>query len=284
MAHLGRTNHLIIIRDADQGFYLDGGELGEILLPTRYVPEDVEQGDEIEIFLYRDSEDRLLATTEKPYCEAGQFANLKVLDVHPTAGVFLDWGLPKDLLLPYHEQLGSLAPGDSVVVYVMLDKKSDRIVATAKFNRFLNKTRPYYDDGDEVDLLIYEKTPLGFNAIVNNRHRGLLYHSDLQREVKIGERMLGYIRSVRDGDKIDLSLNASGYERVTNLTDQIMVALRQNDGRLDLGDRSPPEEIKRVFGTSKKAFKQAIGALYKKRMIDISGTGIRLVESEQENP
>jgi len=236
----------------------------------------------MEVFLYRDSEDRLVASTETPKCEVGQYATMEVIDVHPKAGAFLDWGLSKDLLLPYHEQTKEVKTGDRVVVYVMLDKKSNRIVATAKFNRFLNKTRPYYDDGDQVDLIIFEKTPLGYNAIINHRHRGLLYHSDVNRELRIGESLEGYVRSVRDEDKIDLSLEPSGYGRVSNLTDQILLALQQNQGNLDIGDRRSPEEIKRVFGTSKKAFKQAIGALYKKRQIDISGTGIRLVENETE--
>ncbi len=277
MADIGKTNRLVITRDSNQGYYLDGENLGEILLPNRYVPVELEQGEEIEVFIYRDSEDRLVATTEKPICEVGEFAALEVLSVNEKIGAFLDWGLPKDLLLPFAEQLGRVRPGQNVVVYVILDERSDRIIATEKTNRFLNKTTPEYESGDAVSLIVMEPTPLGYNCLVNGAHRGLLYHSDLKKTLKIGQTEEGFVKKVRGGGQIDLSLSESGFGRVLSLSDQILDALKESDGRLDVGDRSSPEKIYQIFGTSKKAFKKAIGTLYRKKLITLSKDGIELV-------
>lgn len=278
MAELGRTNRLVIVRDSDHGFYLDGEELGEILLPTREVPEDVEQGDEVEVFLMRDSEDRLIATSQKPWCEVGDFAALEVKSVHPKVGAFLDWGMPKDLLLPFREQLGRVKEGQLVIVRVLLDKVSDRIVATARTNRFLNQTFPPYGIGEEVSLIVQERTPLGYLAIVNQRHRGLLHESHLRHPLQIGEELSGYIAKVKEDGKIDLSLDAVGYGRVTNLSDRILEELQQAGGELGIGDKSSPEEIRNRFDTSKKAFKQALGALYRDRKIVLEPNRISLVD------
>jgi len=277
MADIGKTNRLVITRDSNQGYYLDGENLGEILLPNRYVPVELEQGEEIEVFVYRDSEDRLVASTEKPICEVGEFASLEVLSVNEKIGAFLDWGLPKDLLLPFAEQLGRVRPGQRVVVYVMLDDRSDRIIATEKTNRFLSQTAPEYEAGDAVSLIVMERTPLGYNCLVNGAHRGLLYHSDLKKPLKIGQTEDGFVKKVRGGGQIDLSLSESGFGRVLSLSDQILDALQESGGRLDVGDRSSPEKIYQIFGTSKKAFKKAIGTLYRKKLITLSKDGIELV-------
>jgi len=276
MANIGKTNRLVIVRASDQGYYLDGGKLGEILLPNRYVPEEVEQGDELEVFVYRDSEDRLVATTDKPFCELCQFAALEVLSVHQKIGAFLDWGLPKDLLLPFAEQGQRVKPGRKVVVYVMCDRRSNRIIATTKTNRFLNQTPPDYEPGQSVSLIVMERTPLGFNCVVNQAHRGLLYHSDLKESLKIGREMNGFVKKVRDSGQIDLSLSEDGFGRVLSLSDQILDALRENGGRIDIGDRSSPETIRRVFATSKKTYKKALGTLYRKRLIRIGDDRIEL--------
>lgn len=274
MAELGRTNRLVIVRDSDHGFYLDGGDLGEILLPRVETPDDVEQGDEVEVFVGRDSEDRLVATKQKPVCEVGDFASLEVKSVNPNVGAFLDWGLPKDLLLPFREQLRRVRPGERVLVRVVLDEVSNRIVASARTNRYLNRTRPRYQTGDEVSLIIQERTPLGWLAIVDQQFRGLLHENQVQRPLRVGESLPGYIAALKEDDKIDLSLEPVGYGRVTGLSERILAELKSRGGRLDLDDRSPPEEIRRAFGCSKKAFKQAVGALYRQKRVRFEDGGI----------
>ncbi|NNC90192.1 MAG: GntR family transcriptional regulator [Akkermansiaceae bacterium] len=284
MAEIGQWNTLVALEESDRGLLLDGGEHGKILAPSRYLPEDAEPGEEFKVFVYPDSEDRLIATTEQPLAQVGEFACLEVLSVHPRAGAFLDWGLAKDLLLPYAEQLGPVRAGQRVVVAVALDERSNRVIATMRTHRHLDRSRPDYHEKQAVDLLIAERTPLGFNAIVNQRHMGLLYHTDLAAPLQIGESMEGYVRAVRPDGKIDLGLDRTGYGRVKTLGDDILEALRNGGGYLAMGDKSPPEEIRQVFGTSKKAFKQALGALYKQRRIRFEGTGIRLEDGAMGSP
>lgn len=279
MARLGKTNTLLIVRDSDFGFYLDGGELGEILLPNAEVPPGVEQGDEVEVFVSRDSEDRIVATVQKPVVEVGQFAALEVKSINSNIGAFLDWGLSKDLLLPFREQPFHVRVGQLALVYVMIDEVSNRIVATLKTNRFLDKTRATYQTGEAVTFLIQERTPLGYMAIVNQAHRGLLHESRISRPLKIGERFEGYIAAMKEEGKIDLSLEPVGYGRVTDLSGQILKRLEENGGRLGLGDKSSPDEIRRSLQTSKKAFKQALGALYRKRLIEIEDREISLLKN-----
>ncbi|MDA8908608.1 S1-like domain-containing RNA-binding protein [bacterium] len=282
MAQLGKTNTLLIVRDSDFGFYLDGGELGEILLPNAEVPQGVEQGDEVEVFVSRDSEDRIVATVQKPVVEVGQFAALEVTAVNSNIGAFLDWGLSKDLLLPFREQPFHVRVGQLAVVYVMIDEVSNRIVATLKTNRFLDKTRADYQVGEPVSFIIQERTPLGYMAIVNQAHRGLLHESRISRPLKIGETFDGYIAAMKEQGKIDLSLEPVGYGRVTDLSGQIMEKLGQNGGHLKVSDKSSPEEIRRMFQTSKKAFKQALGALYRKRLIEMKDGGISLLKKSDD--
>tara|TARA_R110002096_G_scaffold92332_5_gene208760 strand:+ start:41 stop:898 length:858 start_codon:yes stop_codon:yes gene_type:complete len=282
MAQLGKSNHLVVIRDSDHGFFLDGEELGELLLPTCEVPEGFEQGDIVDVFVARDSEDRLVATTRKPKCEVGEFAALEVVAVHPRAGAFLDWGLAKDLLLPFKEQVEKVKEGEFAVIRVMHDTVSDRIVATTRINRFLNQTQPLYCTGDSVALIIQERTPLGFMAVIDQRFRGLLHNSQIQRPVRIGDTFEGFIAVVHDDGKIDLSLEQVGYGRVTELTDLILERLKQKGGRIEVSDKSSPEEIRRVFSTSKKAFKQAVGALYRKRLIKLDGASLVLTKTKND--
>lgn len=273
-AQLGKINRLIILRDSDHGFYLDGGELGEILLPNREVPEDVEQGDEVEVFISRDSEDRIVATSSRPVCEVGDFVMLEVKAVNRKIGAFLDWGYPKDLLLPFREQLRRVKPGEKVLVHVYLDEVSNRIVASARTNRFLNKRRPEYDIADEVSLLIQEETPLGYMAIIDGQFRGLLHRERVSRTLRVGEKYDGYIAALKPDEKIDLSLEPIGYRRVTTLGDRIMAELDEEGGKLPFGDKTAPEEIRNQFGVSKKAFKQALGALYRERKIKVAPDSI----------
>jgi len=277
MALLGKINQLIILRESDHGFYLDGGPLGEILLPTREVPADVEQGDEVPVFVSRDSEDRIVATTLLPLCQVGEFAGLKVIEVNDRIGAFLDWGLPKDLLLPFAEQSKKVRTGERVVVRVIVDEKTNRIIATSKLGRYLDKTAPRYETGQPVTLLVLEKTPLGYAAVIDGKHRGLIHESEVHRPLEPGDKLQGYVRALREDYKIDLSLEPVGYSRVTDLSDRILEVLRSRGGRIAVGDESSPDVIRDTFGSSKKAFKQAIGHLYKKRLIEVSPESIALV-------
>ena len=283
MAFLGQRNLLPIVRAAPPGLYLDGGTHGEILLPSRYIPAGAVPGGKIDVLVYRDSEDRLVATTEKSHAVVGEFACLKVLGVNPRVGVFLDWGLAKDLLLPPREQDGPLNPGDWVVVQVALDEKTDRLIASARINRRLDLTPPNYHEGESVRLLVASKSPLGFNLIVNHAHRGLIYNTDLPVPLKVGQRVEGYVRSIRPDGKLDIALGRAGYRRIASCTEQVMEKLTAAGGRMPYHDNSIPEEIRDAFGMSKKAFKQAIGALYRERRILIEPDGIRLAPAEPES-
>lgn len=277
MALLGRINQLIILRESDHGFYLDGGLLGEILLPTREVPADVEQGDAVPVFVSRDSEDRIVATTQLPLCQVGDFAGLKVIEVNPRIGAFLDWGFPKDLLLPFGEQTRKVGTGERVVIKVIIDEKTNRIIATSKLGRYLDKTAPRYETGQPVTLIVLEKTPLGYAAIIDRKHRGLIHESEVHRPLEPGDELQGYVRSVREDYKIDLSLEPVGYSRVTDLSDRILEVLRDKGGHIAIGDQSSPDAIRATFGASKKAFKQAVGHLYKRRLIEVNPGSITMV-------
>lgn len=284
MAFIGQRNHLAVVRESSSGLHLDGGELGEILLPGRYIPRDRAVGDKLSVFLYRDSEDRLVATTETPLAMVGDFAALRVVSVNRQIGAFLDWGLAKDLLLPFREQPHPVHVGQQVVVCVCLDPKTDRIVASARLNRHLSHDTPAYSDGQPVSMLITSRSPLGYNAIVENAHRGLLYHEGLAAPLEVGQRLKGFVRTVRPGGKIDLSLDAQGYQRVAGLVGRIVEALEQNGGRLAFDDASSPAAIREAFGVSKGAFKQALGKLYKQRRICFEKPGIRLLENSSWSP
>jgi predicted RNA-binding protein (virulence factor B family) len=276
MAILGKRNLLTIVREGPPGYFLDDGEGGEILLPGKYIPAGSKPGETIEVFIYRDSEDRLVATTETPLAMVGDFAALKIVDISPGIGAFLDWGLEKDLLLPRREQGGFRNVGETVVVHVFLDEKSDRIVASTRLQRWLSKAPPAYAKDHPVALLVAGRTPLGYKAVVENLYQGLLYGSELSSPLETGSRLDGFVKAVRPDGKLDLSLDRSGFARVGPITDQILEALKAAGGHLPYNDSSPPDAIRSAFGISKKAFKQAIGTLYRKRLIEIVGDGISL--------
>lgn len=279
MALLGKFNLLRVVRSATPGFYLDGGPLGEILLPGSLIPAGAKVGGDVEVFVYRDSEDRLVATPQKPIAQVGEFAALRVVSINPRIGVFLDWGLDKDLLLPVREQTGPLMRGERVVVRVMIDERSQRIVASARLNRHLNLARPTYAEGQAVSLIVAGETPLGYNVIVENAHSGLLYKSDLGQRLSLGATFQGYVRRVREDGKIDAALDRAGHQRIASYTDVVMEKIQSAGGRLPLNDDSSPEQIRASVGMSKKAFKQAIGSLFKARRIVIEQHGIRITDT-----
>ncbi|WP_319509673.1 S1-like domain-containing RNA-binding protein [uncultured Draconibacterium sp.] len=278
MAEIGKFNTLNIIRETDNGVYLDGGDHGEILMPRKYVSEEMKEQGTAEVFVYTDSEDRLVATTEKPLATVGEFARL---EVKATAkfGAFLDWGLAKDLLVPFSEQRTKMQEGNSYWVYVYLDLLTNRVVASAKLHKFLDNTPPEYVKGQEVSLIITEETDLGFKAIVNLEHTGILYKNQVFRKLEIGSQTKGYIAKVRNDEKIDLLLEEPGYEKVDSISQKILAELEANNGFMAVSDKSSPEMIKAMFGISKKNFKKAIGGLYKKRLISFVSDGIKLLKS-----
>jgi hypothetical protein len=284
MAIIGRRNRLSIERSSGPGLYLNGGDLGEILLPGRYIPVDVKPGDKLDVFVYLDSEDRLVATTEIPKVMVDEFACLKVISINTRVGAFLDWGLAKDLLLPFSEQEVPVRAGKTVTVFVYLDPQSNRIVASTRLKRHLNRSGNTYQEKQPVNLLIIAQTPLGYNAIVDNDRLGLLYHNTVGIPLTVGQQMKGFVRVVREDGKLDLSLDQQGYQRVQPLKLQIVSALKENGGRLDFDDDTSPLVIREKFKCSKNAFKQALGALYKSRRIEFTRPGIKLLDNTTFSP
>ena len=256
--------------------YLDGGDEGEILLPSRYVPEGCKPGDELEVFIYLDSEERPVATTLTPKAKVGDFAFLEVAWVNQY-GAFLDWGLMKDLFCPFREQKMKMEKGKGYIVHVHTDDESYRIMASAKVEHYLDNTMPEYKRGEEVDLLVWQKTDLGFKVIINNRHGGLVYRDRVFRDIHTGDRLKGYIDNVRKDGKIDVTLQPTGKRQTAEFGETLLQYLKDNGGACDLGDKSAAEDIYSRFGVSKKVFKKAVGDLYKKRLITIGDNGIKLV-------
>jgi uncharacterized protein len=275
MAEIGKQNTLRIDRELDFGVYLDGEELGDILLPRRYVPEDCKVDDLIDVFVYFDSEDRIIATTEKPTITIGEFGMLKVLAVNEI-GAFLEWGLLKDLLVPFSEQKQKMEVGKSYLVYAYIDHVTNRIVASAKIDKFLDNIPADYTVGQAVDLIIENQTDFGYKAIINNSHWGVLYKNEVFQSLEKGQHIEGFIKKIRDDDKIDLCLDKPGLEKVDILSEKIINVLKEKNGFIALSDKSPAELIYDIFGVSKKTFKKAIGALYKQRLIIIENEGIRI--------
>ena len=273
---LGDFNSLRVVKRVDFGIYLDGGEEGEILLPTRYVPEEVSIGDELEVFIYLDQDERLIATTEKPLAKVGDFAYLEVKWVNEY-GAFLGWGLMKDLFCPFREQKKRMVLGQSYIVHVHIDEESYRIVASAKVERYLSEEHPHYRHGDEVDLLIWQKTDLGFKAIIENMYSGLLYDSEIFQTLHTGDVLKAYVKQVREDGKIDLILQKPGFEKIDDFSKTLHRYITEHGGWIGLTDKSPAEEIYDTFGVSKKTFKKAVGDLYKKRLILLHEDGIELV-------
>lgn len=277
MVKVGKYNILEVLKEVDFGIYFDGGEAGEILMPKQYVPEGTKPGDELYVFIYLDSEDRIIATTLNPYVTVGSFAYLQVLHVDKV-GAFLDWGLPKDLFVPFREQKLNMQAGEWHVVYVYHDEKTNRIVASAKIDKFISKDEPDLEVNNEVDLLIYQRTDLGYKAIINNTYTGLLYDSELVNPIKVGDRMTGYIKQIRPDFKIDLALRKQvGSDGMGEVADLILEKINSNGGFMAIGDKSSAEDIYTIFGLSKKAFKKALGNLYRQRKITIDNDGVRSV-------
>lgn len=279
MIKIGKTNNLKVVKKVDFGLYLDGGESGEILLPKRYVDESMEVGDKLDVFIYCDSEDRLVATTEKPLIEVGEFGLLKAVEVN-RVGAFMEWGLQKDLLVPFREQSQEIRVGGSYVVYAFLDNATKRIVGSTKLNKYVGNRIPRYSEGDTVDILAVHKTDLGYKVIVDNLFWGMIYNNDLFDPLSPGDRIPAYVKTVREDGKIDVTLRERGGERVFQLANRIMGYLRDTSGEMALSDSSSPEEIKAVFQCSKKDFKKALGYLYKKGKILIADGGVTLSPSD----
>jgi len=275
MVRPGTYNNLTVTKLVDFGVYLDGDVYDEILMPKRYVPEGCKEGDQVLVFIYFDSEDRVVATTEIPKAVVGDFAAMNVVAVN-ALGAFMDWGLMKDLFVPFREQKYKMEEGKTYMVYVMYDADSDRIIGTSKIDRFLNLEPATFIDGDDVELQIAYRTPLGYMAIINNTHFGLLYTNEIFQPLEIGQILPGFIKKMREDERIDLCLQKTGYDRVLDITDEILVKLRDAGGTLKVTDKSSAEAIYAQFAISKKTFKKAVGSLYKDRLIIIEEDGITI--------
>ena len=272
----GLKANLRVLRETSSGLFLDGGSLGDILLPGKFIPPSTLPDSFLEVFLHHDSEDRLVATTQTPLARLGEVAGFEVVGIRPGIGAFLDWGLEKDLLLPLREQSRHLVLGEWVVAMVVNDPVSNRLMATMRLQRHLHKNTPDYIPGQAVDLVIAEETDLGFKAVINHSHWGLLYKTEVSAALVPGDELPGFIRNVREDGKIDLRLDPEGYDRVRPLADQIMAAVNAaGDATLPYHDKTDPAVIREVFGTSKKAFKQAVGKLLRQRRIELDEDGIR---------
>jgi predicted RNA-binding protein (virulence factor B family) len=276
LAEIGKINTLKVVRETDNGLYLDGENLGEILMPQKFVTEEVRQSNEAIVFVYSDSEDRLVATTESPLAVVGEFAYLRTVATS-RFGAFLDWGLPKDLLVPFSEQKIEMEVGRYYLVYLFVDSLTNRIAASAKLHKFLDNTPPEYSPGEEVQLIIAEETDLGYKAIVNNEHWGILYKNQVFKPLSTGEKVKGYINKIREDDKIDLLPEKPGYEKIDSISQKILDILNENHGFVALTDKSSPDMVQAMLGISKKNFKKAVGNLYKKRLIEFKSDGIKRI-------
>lgn len=276
MIQIGEYNSLEIARHSEPGAYLSDKEGNEVLLPNKYVPENADIGNNIEVFIYKDSEDRLVATTLTPKAMIDEFAYLEVKDTNQV-GAFLDWGLEKDLLVPFREQPRTMEVGKKYVVFVYFDYKTERIVASGKIGQFTRNEFIELDEGEEVDLLISNKTDIGVNVIINNLYDGLLYENEIFQSIKAGDRTKGYVKLIREDDKIDVTLEKQGYDSIEPNARHILNQLRFEGGFLPLNDKSAPELIAEKLEMSKKTFKKAIGALYKQKIIKIADDGIHLL-------
>ena len=280
---LGRYNQLEVVKEVDFGVYLDGGDDGEILLPARYVPEDCQPGDMLNVFIYLDNEERLVATTLTPYAQVSDFACLEVAWTNQY-GAFLDWGLMKDLFVPFREQKNKMEKGERYVVHVHLDEDSYRIMASAKVERYLSSDMPPYHPGDGVEILVWQRTDLGYKVIVDNRFGGLIYATDVVRPLNTGMKTEAYVRQVRPDGKIDIVLQPDGPRKVDDFAEVLLDYIRQHDGFTTFQDKTPAEDIYATFGVSKKTFKKAVGDLYKKHLVTLEEGGIRLCEKPQRKP
>ncbi|MBR5551940.1 MAG: GntR family transcriptional regulator [Muribaculaceae bacterium] len=276
MLNIGKFNTLKVVKIVDFGVYLDGGNNIEILLPSRYITNVPTIGDEIDVFVYADSEDRLIATTETPYTQVGKFAFLEVASVNKV-GAFLNWGLMKDLLVPYNEQRSRMKQGRRYLVYTYLDDTTKRIVASSKYEKFLGNTIPMYEKGDKVKCLVCDENEIGYKLIIDDLHKGIIYKNEIFRNIEIGDSFDGYIKQVREDNKIDVTINDVAVNRIDALAERFYQFIKINGGSTMLCDKSSPEEIKSILQCSKKDFKKAIGALYKSHRINIDENKITIV-------
>lgn len=271
---IGEYNELEVSRESPHGMYLHSSK-GEILMPKRYMTPEMKPGDQVKVFVYTDSEDRLVAITDEPKAAVGEFASLLVKDV-TTVGAFLDWGLEKDLLLPYREQLHPVRQGDQVVVYLLTDPKTERVVAISKIQAFIREQPEGLVENQAVELMIYDKTPLGYKTLIDRKYNGLLYQNELFEDIKLGEIRQGFIKKIREDGKIDVTLQQQGVQGMKDARGSLLEVLQQNDGFLPLHDKSSPEEIYNRLGMSKKNFKKAVGNLYREKKIRMTEQGIAL--------
>jgi uncharacterized protein len=276
MVNVGEYNTLKVVKEVDFGMYLDGNP-DEILLPKRYVPAGLKIDDEINVFVYHDNEGRLIATTDRPVAVVGEIAMMQVASVTPH-GAFLKWGIMKDVFIPLSYMEHRMKEGDKRLVMLVIDAQTGRVTATEKIDHFLSNLELTIKINDEVDLVIFQKTDIGYKVIINSKHMGVLHYNEVFRELEIGEKLKGFIKNLRPGNKIDVSPGTKGYTRVKSEEDRIIELLRNNSGYLPYNDKSDPETIYAFFGMSKKTFKMTLGALYKKRQIEFTQTGTKLVE------
>jgi len=282
MIYIGRMNRMKVVKHVDFGVYLDGQDEGEILLPRKDVPHDTQVGDRLHVFIYRDSDDRLIATTKRPLVQVGEAAYLKVKQQN-NVGTFMDWGLPKDLLVPFNEQAWPMNEGRNVVIYCYLDENTNRIAGTTKFHRHLSEDgRNVFQEGDAVKGMVAAQTELGYKIILNNTHIGLLYKNEVFKPMRFGHELKVFIKQIRDDGRIDLSIAASNQDVRDELEEKIMAYLKAHDGVSHITDKSPPNVIYDTFNASKANFKRALGRLYKKRLVSLDKTQVRLLSKTSD--
>jgi predicted RNA-binding protein (virulence factor B family) len=281
MIEIGKKNNLKALRNTTAGMYLTDGKGNEVLLPNKYVPKSFAIGELIEVFIFKDSEDRITATTIVPLIELGGFAFLKVNQV-TAFGAFLDWGMEKDLLVPIKEQKERMEEGEFYLVSMYLDESSDRLVASSKIKKFLDNEEITLQVGESVQAVVFEDTPLGYLAIVNGKHKGLLYHNEVFERLRMGDEITAYVKKIKEGGDLDLSKQKIGFSHVNDQTDVLLNLIKKSGGFLPLHDNSSPEEIQFKLKMSKKVFKKAVGMLYKMKKISISNEGISLVKQPHE--
>ena len=282
MIYIGRMNRMKVVKHVDFGVYLDGQDEGEILLPRKDVPHDTQVGDRLHVFIYRDSDDRLIATTKRPLVQVGEAAYLKVKQQN-NVGTFMDWGLPKDLLVPFNEQAWPMNEGRNVVIYCYLDENTNRIAGTTKFHRHLSEDgRNVFQEGDAVKGMVAAQTELGYKIILNNTHIGLLYKNEVFKPMRFGHELKVFIKQIREDGRIDLSIAASNQDVRDELEEKIMAYLKEHEGVSRITDKSPPNVIYDTFNASKANFKRALGRLYKKRMVSLDKTQVRLLSKTSD--
>ncbi len=274
MVQVGQYNTLKVVKEVDFGMYLDGGE-DEILLPKRYVPDELKPGDEISVFIYHDNEGKLIATTARPYAVVGEIAMMEVGDVNEH-GAFMKWGIMKDVFVPVSQQDMRMKVGDKRLVRLFIDERTGRVTATEKIDKHLSNYELTVQEGDSVDLVVFQKTDIGYKVIINSKHLGVLHFNEIFRELNVGDKLKGYVKHIRPDNKIDIAPGVKGYTRVLGEEERILALLNEHDGYLPYNDKSDPEAIYAFFGMSKKTFKMTIGALYKKRLVSFTQTGTKL--------